>query len=586
MRLPPELYEQVMAFYSPFAIGRLDGGVELMDRSCTEWCTFDERQRTARALRELARGVGSVHLRPVCRSWRSAADENLRATHERLFGVRPATVETVLLELSTRTAAEEGSWNGPFDGGDPKAEEGWWRAVREEGTGDLQFSLVHRAATLRLHACLAMRSTLCHASIYRLYSCLEHVRETFAETGFLATAAQLPWVLDAHHIYINRDRITSRDYEEAEERDRDHGRLLFDPRCDEVATLRSFARSLLSGTISRTQPEGPVNRGAAASTPGETERLDVFGAPNRFHHRYSEPRGSALLLQEHEDRDYMYDDYCVCCEPPQETLDGACVFSFRPEGHDTCTPPQWGYGFQGETCCGGDLQRRGGRAWRTADLVTPDGPVVLDKVYFEHETADYSPCEVCYEARPDDAPYAYYPSAQNATVHLVFRILQIGPDGRVAAERERERFDSDEHELPSGAPRLKLVMTGTVRGLSSLPEPPKPPFYYYDTDQEFQRKIDSLKADLPPCTSSDCMLASWYSNSPHYQESDSPFWAEPQCTCARCRIDTACGNDKKSHVDYMDHHGDGRCKARMKRACSALRSQLPLYTHGEPNAVH
>ena len=62
--------------------------------------------------------------------------------------------------------------------------------------------------------------------------------------------------------------------------------------------------------------------------------------------------------------------YSCCAGAPSTVVPGACLFSFRADPRDVCTPEHWGecYDYDREF---GTLNRRGGRAWRSDCRLRP-----------------------------------------------------------------------------------------------------------------------------------------------------------------------------------------------------------------------
>ena len=105
--IPLDVFRGIGAFATGrFTVGRLDGGVKVCGPEHKEWSAHEERKSTARDLRALVGALGFHQLRCVSRRWRETADEHLRSTHERIFGVRPLVVKPV----DGRVAREDPSY--------------------------------------------------------------------------------------------------------------------------------------------------------------------------------------------------------------------------------------------------------------------------------------------------------------------------------------------------------------------------------------------------------------------------------------------------------------------------------------------
>lgn len=533
MNIPEDLYERLIQCYCPYALLRLDGSSPPPRRSRhgssqrsrpdeVEWSAHEERI-TSRALRELAGAIGCVRLRSVCKRWLGIVDKHLAATHQRLFGVCPCAVAAAPQLTPVDAADEEARFLGQPPNDAPDSVKGPWHVAEyDSGTGTLVFSDAQRAAVRRLHACLAWRS----AALQRDYPdyCFVDIdlysRGCLAWTGFFANASHLPWRLDAHHIFLDRTR-SSRD-EDPNESWPNPARWSFDGATshpswkEEMDALLNFARDLL--------PDSPLCQGLHRiqdlpedqSLPaGERERYDLMGQPTHYAHREGEPR-QALVVDE-DIHELLRAEYCS--QAPEGVLEGACLFSFRADGADSCTPDRW-YG-PGAPCpeeyedqFGNRLRRRGGRAWRSSDLehafarCFSNAEVVLDEVRFEHDPFSYWRCEHCDPASHEDDPVArgIFPTA-----HLIFRLLIDEPGGRGASERARARAPWYPPP-PESSPRnpwdaygcMRLVISGTVRGLPGDRHP-------YDDDDDSSnflsphdkppnlagRACDALRAQLP-----------------------------------------------------------------------------------------
>ena len=505
MNIPEDLYEHLIHSYCPYAVQRLDGAIQYARPDDEDWSSHDERQQTARELRSLAGAIGCVPLRLVCKRWRAIIDKHMAATHQSLFGVRPCAVAATPQLTPVDAADAEARFVGQPPSDAPDSVTGPWNAAElDDGTGTLVYSHAHRAAARRLHACLAWRS----AALQRDYPDDTgddmYFRGSLAWTGFLAAASHLPWRLDAHHIYIDRTMASPDEFADEEWPER----YYFDGAGhwgEEMDALLNFARDLL--------PDSPLCHGlhviqhlpeTEALPAGERSRYDLMGRPTKYVHREGEPRGGALLVDEQAGES-------LCGRPPGEVLEGACLFSFRADGADSCTPDKWDSRYtEHEYQFGEHLRRRGGRAWRAADLAHgfarcySNAEVVLDEVRFEHEAVSYARCEHCDPDGDEDAP-----RARNATAHLIFRLLTDEPGGRGASERTRTRAPWTP-PAPESCPRdpwkayscMRLVISGTVHGL-----PCAVPVERLDRDSPLRVereervlwKMAELDAALPAC---------------------------------------------------------------------------------------
>ena len=483
MNIPEDLYERLIQCHCPYALRRLDGSILYARPDEEDWSAHEERQRTARELRSLAGAVGCVPLRTMCKRWRAIIDKQLAETHQRLYGVRPCAVAAAPQLAPVDAADEEARFIGrPPNGAPDSVTVPWHAAEYDSGTGTLVFSHAHRAAVRRLHACLAWRS----AALQRDYPdyCFVDIdlysRGCLAWTGFFANASHLPWRLDAHHIFIDRTR--SSPDEDPNEDWPNPERFSFDGATshaswkEEMDALLNFARALL--------PDSPLCHGLHViqhlpedqSLPaGERERYDLMGQPTHYIHREGESRQALVVDEEIQEQD---DDAWYCGQPPEGVLEGACIFSFRADGADSCTPdrrygpedgkPEYEQQF-------GSLQRRGGRAWRSSDLEHTfarcfgNAEVVLDEVRFGHGSERYARCEHCDPDGDEDAP-----RARNATAHLIFRLLTDEPGGRGASERARAcapwlpplpESESSLRNPWEAYGCMRLVISGTVQGL-------------------------------------------------------------------------------------------------------------------------
>ena len=593
--IPLDVLRGVVAFATGrFTVGRLDGGVKVCGPEFQAWSGHEERQTTARDLRALVSAIGFYQLRCVSRSWRTTVDDHLRGTHERIFGVRPLDVKLV----DGRVREEPSSWLGrlrrlvgraspdeddddPWNAPPSDALAAPWNAARyDAGTGDLDGSTPVLAAVRRARACLAWRTSL--TSFARFGCCGHSTRfiESLAWTGFFGNAAGLPWRLDAHHVYIDREAETKF---EREGDDTTHWSppdppFSFDADHEHVTALKAFAAALL-----------PTNVQASA-TSGRTTRVDLVGGPTHFVHEVDEAtRSTEAVLFDTENMEHRM-AYSCCAGAPSTVVPGACLFSFRADPRDVCTPEHWGecYDYDREF---GTLNRRGGRAWRVAGGAAP-GPVmnnadvVLDEVLFEEPDEDlYTACEECYRKEDFDY-YRARPRPAGATVHLVFRVLKHEAGGRLASEISRSRDIYSENTSSAWSP-YRLVMTGTVRGLPLLTPVRGPANEAEDLAQqrrlaEWKAADNELQAQLPPCEQYDIMHAK-YDNPLFQDRKTSPFWSEPQCECERCQFEADRGRDK-NFVRYTYYigmlYGIYIPLLRLGFACDAVLAQLPLNKHG------
>ncbi|CAH0369580.1 unnamed protein product [Pelagomonas calceolata] len=605
--IPLDVLRGVVAFATGrFTVGRLDGGVKVCGPEFQAWSGHEERQTTARDLRALVSAIGFHQLRCVSRSWRSIADDHLRGTHERIFGVRPLDI----LPVDGRVAREPSSWLGRLrrlvgraspDGDDdeylfsePPSEAltvPWNLARYDAGTGDLDGSAPVLAAVRRARACLAWRTSL---TSYARFGCCGHdtrFRESLAWTGFFGNAAGLPWRLDAHHVYIDREAETAFEREGDLTRDAPDPPFSFNADHEHVTALKAFAVALL-----------PTNVQASASS-GETTRVDLVGGPTHFMHKYDEATRSteAVLF----DTEVEYKDAYACCpEAPSTVVPGACLFSFRADPSDVCTPEQWGEWHNYDDREFGTLRRRGGRAWRVAGCAAP-GPVmnnadvVLDEVLFEKpDDSAYTACEACFEQDGFDyyAATSTRPAPAGVTVRLVFRVLKHEAGGRLASEisRSRDRYSAD--TTSSAWSPYRLVMSGTVRGLPILTPVREPASEAEELAErerlrEWKAADKELQAQLPPCEQYDIMHAEKYLRdgtwptplNPIYKDRKTdPWWSEPQCECERCQFEADRGRDKEfvRLSYYCTSYGLDIPIYRLGLACDKVLAQLPLNKHG------
>ena len=594
--IPLDVLRGVVAFATGrFTVGRLDGGVKVCGPEFQAWSGHEERQTTARDLRALVSAIGFYQLRCVSRSWRTTVDDHLRGTHERIFGVRPLDVKPVdgrvarepsswlgrLRRLVGRASPDEDEDDDPWNAPPSDALADPWNAARyDAGTGDLDASTPVLAAVRRARACLAWRTSL--TSFARFGCCGHSTRfiESLAWTGFFGNAAGLPWRLDAHHVYIDREAETKF---EREGDDTTHWSppdppFSFDADHEHVTALKAFAAALL-----------PTNVQASA-TSGRTTRVDLVGGPTHFVHEVDEAtRSTEAVLFDTENMEHRM-AYSCCAGAPSTVVPGACLFSFRSDPRDVCTPEHWGecYDYDREF---GTLNRRGGRAWRVAGGAAP-GPVmnnadvVLDEVLFEEPDEDlYTACEECYRKEDFDY-YRARPRPAGATVHLVFRVLKHEAGGRLASEISRSRDIYSENTSSAWSP-YRLVMTGTVRGLPLLTPVRGPANEAEDLAQqrrlaEWKAADNELQAQLPPCEQYDIMHAK-YDNPLFQDRKTSPFWSEPQCECERCQFEADRGRDK-NFVRYTYYigmlYGIYIPLLRLGFACDAVLAQLPLNKHG------
>ena len=605
--IPLDVLRGVVAFATGrFTVGRLDGGVKVCGPEFQAWSGHEERQTTARDLRALVSAIGFYQLRCVSRSWRTTVDDHLRGTHERIFGVRPLDI----LPVDGRVAREPSSWLGRLrrlvgraspDGDDdeylfsePPSEAltvPWNLARYDAGTGDLDGSAPVLAAVRRARACLAWRTSL---TSYARFGCCGHdtrFRESLAWTGFFGNAAGLPWRLDAHHVYIDREAETAFEREGDLTRDAPDPPFSFDADHEHVTALKAFAAALL-----------PTNIQASASS-GETTRVDLVGGPTHFMHKYDEATRSTEAVLFDTEVEYK-DAYSCCPEAPSTVVPGACLFSFRADPSDVCTPEQWGEWHNYDDREFGTLRRRGGRAWRVAGCAAP-GPalsnadVVLDEVLFEKpDDSAYTACEACFEQDGFDyyAATSTRPAPAGVTVRLVFRVLKHEAGGRLASEisRSRDRYSTD--TTSSAWSPYRLVMSGTVRGLPIL-TPVREPASEAEELAERERLREwkaadrALRSTLPPCEANDIMNADrWLrgldgslgDRNPIYRDIDDPWWSEPQCECELCQYDIDSGRDKEfvRLSYYCTSYGLDIPIYRLGLACDAVLAQLPLNKHG------
>ena len=503
MQLPEDLFEHLIHSYCPYDVRRLDGAIQYARPDDEDWSSHEERQETTRALRSLAGVVGCVPLRLVCKRWLGIVDKHLAATHQRLFGVRPCAVAATPRLTSVDAAdaeaqlVEHSHAVRPSDA--PDSVTGPWNAAEfDDGTGTLVFSHAHRAAARRLHACLAWRSAaLQNAYPDDLIDRDMYFRGSLAWTGFLAAASHLPWRLDAHHIYIDRTKASPDDFADDEWPER----YYFDGAGhwgEDMDALLNFARDLL--------PDSPLCHGlhviqhlpeTEALPAGERTRYDLMGRPTKYVHREGEPRSGALLVDE------QAGESC-CGRAPGEVLEGACLFSFRADGADSCTPDKWDSRYtEHEYQFGEHLRRRGGRAWRVADLEHTfarcynNAEVVLDEVRFEHEAVSYALCEQCDPDGDEDAP-----RARNATAHLIFRLLIDEPGGRGASERARYSGIHGPRDPWKAYSCMRLVISGIVHGLACAVPAEVLDRYSplrVEREESVLWKMAGLEAALPAC---------------------------------------------------------------------------------------
>ncbi len=594
--IPLDVLRGVVAFATGrFTVGRLDGGVKVCGPEFQAWSAHEERQNTARDLRALVSAIGFYQLRCVSRSWRTTVDDHLRGTHERIFGVRPLDVKPVdgrvarepsswlgrLRRLVGRASPDEDEDDDPWNAPPSDALADPWNAARyDAGTGDLDASTPVLAAVRRARACLAWRTSL--TSFARFGCCGHSTRfiESLAWTGFFGNAAGLPWRLDAHHVYIDREAETKFEREGDDTTDwrSPDPPFSFDADHEHVTALKAFAAALLPTTVQ------------ASATSGRTTRVDLVGGPTHFVHEVDEAtRSTEAVLFDTENMEHRM-AYSCCAGAPSTVVPGACLFSFRADPRDVCTPEHWGecYDYDREF---GTLNRRGGRAWRVAGGAAP-GPVmnnadvVLDEVLFEEPDEDlYTACEECYRKEDFDY-YRARPRPAGATVHLVFRVLRHEAGGRLASEISRSRDIYSENTSSAWSP-YRLVMTGTVRGLPLVTPVPGPTSEAEDLAQ--QRRLAEWKAadkelleQLPPCEQYDIMHAKY--GTPLYQDlKTGPFWSEPQCECERCQFEIDRGRDKEwyKRAYYIGMlYGIYIPLLRLGLACDAVLAQLPLNKHG------
>ena len=615
--IPLDVFRGIVAFgMGRFTVGRLDGGMKVCGPEHKEWSAHEERQSTARDLRALVGALGFHRLRCVSRRWRTTADELLRNTHERIFGVRPLVVKPVdgrlaredpsywLRRLVLGTLEDAAPW-GELPAWkretDPDGDEYLfheppsdalavpWNAARYDvGTGDLDASTPVLAAVRRARACLAWRTSL---TSFARSGCCGHdtrFRESLAWTGFFGNAAGLPWRLDAHHVYIDREAETKFEWEGDATTDfrGPDPPFAFDADHEHVAALKAFATGLL-----------PTNTPLQESpTSGRTTRVDLVGEPHAFRHYYDkETRSTEAVLF---DTDLEYEDACACCVGgPSTVVPGACLFSFRADPRDVCTPEHWGesYDYDREF---GTLHRRGGRAWRVAGCAAPgsalnNADIVLEAVHFE-EPGDgvYGACEVCYE-RDDFDFYAPRPTVAGTTVHLEFRVLKHKAGGRLASEISHKRDSCRDDLFSSDWSPYRLVMSGTVRGLPILTPVREPANEAEEVERrlrlrEWKAADKDLRTKLPPCEANDIMNADrWLpgpgvERNPIYRDIEDPWWSEPQCECELCQYDIDSGRDKEFvRLSYWTTAwGTDIPLLRLGRACDAVLAQLPLNKHG------
>jgi len=303
------------------------------------------------------------------------------------------------------------------------------------------------------------------------------------------------------------------------------------------------------------------------------------GAPNHFLHKYDEATRSteAVLF----DTDLEWKQAECCSEAPSTVVEGACLFSFRPNPADVCRPDRWRESPEWEDyheAPFGTLRRRGGRAWRVSSCEPPrpafnNADVFLDEVVFEPGCRGYDPCENC-----DTDCYAAHATAAGATVHLVFRVLTPESGGRLASEISRGRAKSNCKILDAFS-AYRLVMSGTVRGLPVL-TPVRGPANrseekaFYEGLKAWKKADLALRNQLPPCDK-------WnesYRRRGMKNPSD-PFWSEPPCECERCRFEADHGRDREFvRLQYScgDGYGDDVPKLRLGRACDKVLAQLPF----------
>ena len=608
--MPLDVFRGVVAFgMGRFTVGRLDGGMKVCGPEFEAWTSHEERQTTARNLRALVGALGFHQLRCVSRQWRTTADEHLRSTHERIFGVRPLVVKPVdgraaredpsywLRRLVLGTLEEAAPWgelydwqrekdpNGDqylFDEPPSEALAAPWNAARyDAGTGDLDGSTPVLAAVRRARACVAWRSSISSYARSRSDH-TDDLYESLAWTGFFANAAGLLWRLDAHHVYIDREAETR------SERDGDRTTPFpFDADHEHVAALKAFATALL-----------PTTTHLQASASGRTTRLDLVGEPNHFKHYYQqETRSTEAVLFGTE---MEWSGAHCCSEAPSTVVPGACFFSFRADPRDVCTPEHWRQSPY-ESPEFGDMSRRGGRAWRVAGCAAPgpvlnDADVVLEGVHFEEpDDSDNDPCENCYMDDNFDhyAHAATRSTPAGATVHLVFRVLKHEAGGRLASEISQNR-DSYRDDISSKWSPYRLVMKGTVRGLPVLTPVREPASEAEELAQdqrlrEWKAADKGLQAQLPPCEQYDIMHAERYLRdadyglNPLFQDHETgPFWSEPPCECERCTFEADRGRDKQFiRFDYYcDCYDTDILLLRLGLACDAVLAQLPLNKHG------
>ena len=342
--IPLDVFRGVVAFATGrFTVGRLDGGVKVCGPEHKAWSAHEERQTTARDLRALVSAIGFHQLRCVSRSWRTTADDHLRSTHERIFVsgrlvVKPADGRVAredpdywLRRLGPGHARGAGAlgdddWNiaGPDGNDDYHYQEPpsdalaapWNRALR---SGHRRPRRLGRPCSRlrRARACLAWRTSICS---YARFGCCGHgtrFRESLAWTGFFGNAAGLPWRLDAHHVYIDRD---GRDHDEQEKARRNWGglRVCYQARGRQGGrghpALINHAQSLLPD-VPRLRIHYPPR--------GQVERVDLVGGPNHFLHKYDEATRSteAVLF----DTDLEWKQAECCSEAPSTVVEGACL---------------------------------------------------------------------------------------------------------------------------------------------------------------------------------------------------------------------------------------------------------------------
>ena len=602
--IPVDVFRGIVAFATGrFTVGRLDGGVKVCGPEHKAWSAHVERQSTARDIRALVGALGFHQLRCVSRRWRTTADEHLRSTHERIFGVRPLVAKPVdgrvaredpsywLRRLVLGTLEEAAPWGklpkwerdaGP-DGNDddyhyqePPSDElaAPWNAARYEvGTGPLDDSTPVLAVARRARACLSWRSSLCS---FARFGCCGHgtrFRESLAYTGFFGNAAGLPWRLDAHHVYIDR---TAWDHDEQEICAEIGEGFEFVTRhedgkeVEDIRALINHAQSLLPD-VPRLRIHYPPR--------GQVERVDLVGGPNHFLHKYDEATRSteAVLF----DTDFEWKQAECCSEAPSTVVEGACLFSFRPNPADVCRPDRWRESPEWEDyheAPFGTLRRRGGRAWRVSSCEPPrpafnNADVFLDEVVFEPGCRGYDPCENC-----DTDCYAAHATAAGATVHLVFRVLTPESGGRLASEISRSRARSNCKILDAFS-AYRLVMSGTVRGLPVLtpvrgPASDDENTAFHEGLKAWKKADLALRNQLPPC---DKWNESYRRRG--MKDPSDPFWSEPPCECERCRFEADHGRDREFvRLQYScgDGYGDDVPKLRLGRACDKVLAQLPF----------